>query len=282
MLSPDGKLAANGSFISSDAMIWNTSNGSLVRRLSLRGNVNFSVGWSADGTAVGWGTEAAANGAGPALLSAYGDLTKAFSLADFLFQEARPDFRRGILKRNDFAVERLEDGKLGIKRKDQAMTSIDARVYGEYYSATLLGENHVALGFSNGLIGVYDLASAKLVRLLKGHTGVVWALAPSPDGRYLLSGSNDRTLKIWRQDQDEELLTLFVTEDEDWVAWTPDGYYAASPSGPQFMGWYLNNGPEKLASFQPAGQFQLDALPPRCDLQADRHRQRRQGPAPGR
>ncbi|MFM9960876.1 MAG: caspase family protein [Planctomycetaceae bacterium] len=50
------------------------------------------------------------------------------------------------------------------------------------------------------------------------------------------------------------LLSLFFAEDE-WIAWTPEGYYAASPGGERLMGWHVNNGPDKLASFLPASQF---------------------------
>jgi hypothetical protein len=50
------------------------------------------------------------------------------------------------------------------------------------------------------------------------------------------------------------LLSLFTTE-RDWVAWTPEGYYAASPGGEKLMGWRVSNGPDKMTSFYPAAQF---------------------------
>jgi WD40 repeat protein len=46
-------------------------------------------------------------------------------------------------------------------------------------------------------VRLYDFATGKLVALLKGHSQVVFALAFSPDGKRLISGSGDTTAIIW-------------------------------------------------------------------------------------
>lgn len=53
---------------------------------------------------------------------------------------------------------------------------------------------------------------------------------------------------------DEPLVSLFVAGHE-WIAWTPEGYYATSPGGETLMGWQVNRGYDKTPEFHPAAQF---------------------------
>src|SRR5262249_40889582 len=38
----------------------------------------------------------------------------------------------------------------------------------------------------------------------------------------------------------EPLVSLYVAPDGEWVAWTPEGYYAASMRGDRLIGWRVN------------------------------------------
>jgi WD40 repeat protein len=49
--------------------------------------------------------------------------------------------------------------------------------------------------------------------------------------------------------------TLFVTEDNEWVCWTPKGYFSCSSSGSQYFGWHVNRGINQLADFYAAEQY---------------------------
>ena len=68
-------------------------------------------------------------------------------------------------------------------------------------------------------------------------------------------------MRIWDPDRDEPLLSLFVAGD-DWIAWTPEGYYAASPGGENLMGWQVGNGPEQVGNFVSASQFRKSLYRP--------------------
>jgi len=49
--------------------------------------------------------------------------------------------------------------------------------------------------------------------------------------------------------------TLFLAEDNEWVCWTPRGYFSCSSAGAQYFGWHTNRGIDKLADFWDAEQY---------------------------
>lgn len=55
---------------------------------------------------------------------------------------------------------------------------------------------HVALASNSSLVRVYN-TSAFDARLLSGHRDMVLCLDRSPDGRWLVTGSKDRTARVW-------------------------------------------------------------------------------------
>jgi hypothetical protein len=57
------------------------------------------------------------------------------------------------------------------------------------------------------------------------------------------------------------LLSLFV-DGPHWIAWTPEGYYAAAPDSERLMGWHVNNGSHSLAAFHPASRFRASLYRP--------------------
>ena len=57
-------------------------------------------------------------------------------------------------------------------------------------------DGRLASGADDRTIKIWDPASGQLKATLKGHSGVVWALAVLPDGR-LASGADDLTIKLW-------------------------------------------------------------------------------------
>ncbi len=121
------------------------------------------------------------------------------------------------------------------------------------YSFTPDGETVIS-GGSNGWLSAYDRAGNKRGDFV-GHEGDVWAVAASPDGRYLVSGADDQTARLWNLKTRELLVTLFRGRDGEWVMWTPEGFYTGSPGADKIVGWQINQGPDKEARYVTAGQL---------------------------
>jgi WD40 repeat protein len=66
---------------------------------------------------------------------------------------------------------------------------------------------------------------------LKGHDESVNLVLFSSDGRYLASGSDDKTIKLWNVDSKREITTLKGHKDYvRAIAFSPDCKYLASGS----------------------------------------------------
>lgn len=249
-LSPDGSLAATTGGNAYETYLWQTADGTIVQRFAGKGQRTFAAAWGTDGKSVAWGCSAQGDPGRPETVP----LERTFHLGDLGFART-PDqtFQRARLREGAVSVEKT--GRTTVTVKDG--TRVTELNLGQANDRVLCfsrwGEHWVAVGSEFGL-SLFDAKDGTLARTFRGHTGPVWAVAPAPDGRYLLSASSDQTLRIWRPEQDDALLALFVAGN-DWIAWTPAGYYAASPGGELLMGWHASNGPDRLANYYPAAQF---------------------------
>jgi WD40 repeat protein len=90
----------------------------------------------------------------------------------------------------------------------------------------------------------------------KPAPGAVWGVNLSADGRIVSAAYGDGTIRWHRWIDGQELLALFVNaQTRTWVAWTPSGYYMASPGGEDLIGWHINRGWDQAADFFPASRF---------------------------
>ncbi len=378
-LSPDGTLAATTGGDSHETFLWRTTEASVVHRpaghggahagtssrltdassvvhrLAGQGRTVWAVGWGPNGESISWGNTSKGisnNDRGP--------LEHAFRLAELdLSDGVSSDPRRAVAKLGTLSLEPA-GAALAVREGSDTVSMIKLNDRGErFLSYTILPGERVAVGSDYGL-HLFDARSGKTLRNFIGNSGAIWAVASSPDGRYLLSGSSDQTIRVWdlaglesaiapdkragigihavlegefhvirritpglpasreqrlklgdriiavaQSDEDfvelkgkttseysamlrglagttvrlrtsrdgvdgtsehkfkredippgssTPLLSVFVAGN-DWVAWSPEGYYAASPGGEQLMGWHLNNGPDAMASYYPASQF---------------------------
>jgi WD40 repeat protein len=82
----------------------------------------------------------------------------------------------------------------------------------------------IAVGESEGGIGLWDLMRGRRIGTLAGHSGPVDAMAYSPDGRMLASGGQDGRVILWDTERNTVLAVLVGhTAAVQTAAWSPTG-----------------------------------------------------------
>jgi len=245
-LSPDGKLAATtGPYVTA---VWavrgeeDKAPSSLPLLLKARNLIHpndakVRAGWSADGKTLTWLPD------------------RSFHLVDLHPGPGleAANFRGLIHSQNGYALRASTfklPGSLALITVTRGSKKHHLR--GSIAEATLVGNDKIAIGRA-----LYDANTGRSLRALE-LGGWVRSIA---GGRYLLTVSHDQTMRIWDPDQDRPLLSLYVSGN-DWIAWTPQGHYAANPGGERLMGWKLDNGPGQAPSFYPAERFRKQMYRP--------------------
>lgn len=200
-----------------------------------------------------------------------------------------------------------------------------------------------------GFVAMWNTAQDELRRAFSGHDSMVTSISPAPNGRIFVTGSTDRTIRIWSLenyrptgifdfkyenaaviqvspgsssmnagvqpgdtivsldghsldevyemmlynrfpyrpgqsvpvtmkrgerefryrmkldngfDYEQPLLNVFIGDNNQWVIWSPAGYYDCSPGADQLIGWHVNQGPDQAARFYKAQQFRKQLYRP--------------------
>ncbi|MEX2141112.1 MAG: c-type cytochrome domain-containing protein [Pirellulales bacterium] len=121
------------------------------------------------------------------------------------------------------------------------------------------GTRLIAASGETGLVGevtIWNIAERKRTHTLRGHKDIVYALAVSPNGKLLATGSYDQTIKLWDLDSGSELKTLTGHNGAVFgLAFHKNGRVLASASGDRTVKlWDIERG-VRLDTF---GQPTLD------------------------
>jgi WD40 repeat protein len=252
-LSPNGEMAATVGRLGGHHLvqIWRTSDAKQLKRMSSRTwfeSYDVNVGWSPDNRMVIVGTERA---------------TRAFLLDDLPRPDGKPPVPALRLvgkppaaapalltEARGLGLVKSVDGKeIAIFKNNKRQTTI--KLPRTIYHATFFGKDQVVV---NGSYAAFDAQTGKPRPALTGHNSYVLHMAVSPNHKYLASVSWDQVLCVHTPARPEPLLNLYVAGNE-WVVWTPEGYYAASAGGDQLMGWIVETSPDQMCTFHPASHF---------------------------
>ncbi len=99
---------------------------------------------------------------------------------------------------------------------------------------------HFLIGYKNGEIRILK---GKELQKLFGHTNAVTFLKEfSLRGRiYLLSASDDGTIRLWDEKRGKEISQLVCFKDGEWAMITQKGFYSCSEGGEKHLVFYVNN-----------------------------------------
>ena len=110
-----------------------------------------------------------------------------------------------------------------------------------------LGSNFALAAFDDAGTGTWRWPSRN----------AVWAVNASRDGRIIVTADGDGAIRWHRADDGRELMALQVLPNGkelakwDWVLWTPEGFYEATPGAEDVLKWVVNHGPDKAATTLP-------------------------------
>jgi WD40 repeat protein len=257
VMTPDGKTAITG-ISNGEIQFWSTDTGQPERVLRSRGRDVRAVGWSPDGRAIAFGWTTAI---GTEIKGTH-PLERTFCLSSLDFGPP-PDgsFHRALQRLGNYEIERVKNSEVVVRENGATISRYKLEHRDDRIACrSLLTGNRAVIGCHYGLY-LFDVRTGRPIYTLPGHTSAVWAVAQSPDGRYLLSGSGDETIEIWNLERYEHCLSLFFAGDE-WIAWTPQGYYACSVGGENLMGWLDQHGPERMPTYYPASRFRREHYRP--------------------
>jgi len=127
---------------------------------------------------------------------------------------------------------------------------------GDVCHAVDVGRGHVLLGGTFNLyrFSAVDGSPAAVKHIVAG----AYRVKQSTNGKLAIAALLDGTVRWYRLDDTlEELLAVFVTDEPSprWVAFMPDGYYAAGAGAEHLIGWDLNRGPDRSAHFLPVSNY---------------------------
>jgi WD40 repeat protein len=256
-ISSSSFIAATGGGDEKEIYLWDLKTGKEKAKMVGNGQIVWSVGFAKDGKSIAWGNTFTNRN-----LFAIGPLQKSFFLAD---KTGGLSADPALSNDNAYtrAIEKVEDISIRIKnneshptlqilKKDKVLHKITLGATDGYWhrSLTLTPDGtKVISGGGWGFLTSYDTKTGTKLRQFIGHNGDVWAVAVSSDGKRLVSGSSDQTVRLWDVETGALLMSLFYGTDGEWVAWTEEGFYSASADGEKYIGYHINNGEAHAADY---------------------------------
>ena len=90
---------------------------------------------------------------------------------------------------------------------------------------------------------VWDTLTGDVSNLLEGHTGPVWSVAFSSDGTRIVSGSDDKSVRVWNMSTEPQV-----------PRYLREKLTSSSTRSQGHSGWLLSQDDEEYLMFVPPGE----------------------------
>ncbi|NQU38358.1 MAG: protein kinase [Lentisphaerae bacterium] len=218
--------------------IWDTTDGRLIRTLNRQTGRLTCATFSPDGrqivSASDGGTTRIWDAESGGMLRALSGHGGAITWSDY-----SPDGRRLVTAGQDgLRVWEVDSGTRPLTiRADQAVSRV-----------ALFSPDGRHVLMAGAGVQIWDAVSGEDAGRFDGHSDHVAAVAFSPDGQWVISGSRDMTARVWRlADQEEQLVLRGDDSAVSAVAFSPDGRRVATAGKQGIHIWDASSGSELLA-----------------------------------
>lgn len=133
----------------------------------------------------------------------------------------------------DSVVTRSEVWDVGRGRRVSVLPGVGPRRthplmrVGTIGGAAFSPDSKQVLVWENNWFSLWDAATGRMVRRIEQEE-IITDAAFSSDGEFIITGSDDRTARLWRTGTGGEICRMIVFEDGDWMVVDPEGRFDTS------------------------------------------------------
>jgi len=245
--SPDGKRIASGTGYPDDTVqVWKASDGSHICTYTEHSDQVMSVTWSPDGQRIASGsiddTVQIWNASDGSHIFTYrGHASAVYTVA------WSPDGQRIV----SGSGETIAPSGVGIATLPDDITAQvwNASDGSHIFTYTGHSSDVYAVAWSpdgqriasGSRDSTVQVWKASHVFTYKGHTETVLSVAWSPDGKHIASSSFDKTVQVWNASDGNHIFT-YTGDAASAVAWSPNGQWIACGGGNTVQVWNASNG----------------------------------------